>query len=297
MRRINRNDWYPDRTLTCSAYIFRSCKGLTVTNNGQEQTLGRSWQFEDTVSVIFEGNISVGLGSDYVGSDEIAWFYSDFKLQNSTIRNNFNFTYNANGLLFGGADAAQHHNIYFENLTFVGRNVFDNNMVSNLTAGFVFEAGWENNVPDYWINAAYGGDLLSAAAVDPTITANSVGDLSVTYLAGNKHYVERKGKTTHIWGCFHAEITYTTAGSYLVFAGFPVNDDVYWQIPITGIEIATPLTKDLSSFVMNATGLAVLARLIWALILILQTSHLAQQLEYFMKALTATFLKGENYGD
>lgn len=251
---LNRNDWYPDRTRTCSAYIFRSCTGLTITNNGQEQTLGRNWVFEDTVGVVFEGNLSIGLGSDYVGINQIAWIYSDYKLQNSTFRNNSSWGYGTNGLLFGGADPAKHHNIYFENLNFVSKNVFDNNMVFNSRSGTVVEAGWGNNVPATWVNAAYGGDILETYSVNPVITANTVGDLAVTYLSGNKHYYQQIGKTVSIWGCFHATITYTTASSFLVFNGFPYNEDVYWNVAVTGIEIATPLAKQLASIVINGPG-------------------------------------------
>jgi hypothetical protein len=252
---LNRNDWYLDRSRTCSAYIFRSCTGVTITNNGQEQTLGRNWVFEDSVGIVFEGNLTVGLGSDYTGVNEIAWIYSDYKLQNSTFRNNSSWGYGTNGLLFGGANSAKHHNIYFEAENFVSKNIFDNNMVFDSRNGTVLEAGWGNNVPATWVNAAYGGNQITSYATNPTLTAQVVGDLAITYNSNNKHYYSTDGKFVTVFGCFDATITYTTANSFLIFGGFPYNSTTeVSQIAVTGVTIATPLTKYLGGFVMNGSG-------------------------------------------
>lgn len=252
---LNRIDYYPTRTRTCNAYVFRSCTGLTITNNGQEQTLGRNWTFISNYGLVFEGNLSIGLTSDYTGGNEYAWIWSDNNLQNSTFRNNASWGYGTDGLLFGGANPAQHHNIYFQGQAYVVKNIFENNIVFDAKSGVVTEAGWGNNVPATWVNAAWGGNITTSYAINPTIRANVAGDLSVVYGSNNKHYYNTNGKFVSVWGCFDATVTYTTAGSYLVFAGFPYNGTSETSmISVTGIQIASPLAKDLSSIVMNAAG-------------------------------------------
>lgn len=248
---LNDFNKYPDRSALCQAYVFRTMRGCTVTNNGQEQTLGRNWVLIDFKSSIFEGNFSIGLGSDYTGAEEIAWLYSDNLMQGSRVVNNSNWTYNANGLLFGGANPAKHHNIYFTSTDLVRFNQVTNNWVRE-TFGFVpIEAGYLNNVPANEINLAVGGDLV-ATYTTPTITANTVGNLNVTYNAGNKHFQHFIGKIAHIWGCFDVTITYTTAAGRMEIGGLPFNENQEWAIAVTGVEGGSGLLKKLGRFMWSS---------------------------------------------
>jgi len=251
---LNLPSRFPTRTRTCAAYTFRSCRGTKINNNGQEQTYGRNYRFIDTVACTIENNINIGIGSDYTGTDEIAFIYSDYQMSNCTVRNNYSWSYKASGLISGGANAAKHHNIYFEGQTFVSNNDFDNNIVANSNTGVPIEAGYGNNVPASWANAAFGGRLVSDYETDPVLTANTPGDLAVTYNSGNKHYNEVVGKLIHIFGCFDVTITYTTASSFLIFSGFPTNSATLWKIGITGVEGGSGLAKKLGSFRLNASG-------------------------------------------
>lgn len=248
---LNDFNKYPDRTRLCQAYVFRTMRGCTVVNNGQEQTLGRNWVLLDFKSSIFEGNFSIGLGSDYTGADEIAWIYSDNTLQGSLVKNNSNWTYNANGLLFGGANPAKHHNIYFTSTDLVRFNEFTNNWVRQ-TFGFVpIEAGYLNNVPSNEINLAVGGDLV-ATYTNPLITAATPGNLSVTYNAGNKHFYHYIGKLAHVWGVFDVTITYTTASGRMEIGGLPFNENQAWAIAVSGVQGGSGLTKKLGHFLWSA---------------------------------------------
>lgn len=247
---LNDFNKYPDRTRLCQAYVFRTMRGCTVVNNGQEQTLGRNWVLLDFKSSIFEGNFSVGLGSDYTGADEIAWIYSDNLLQGSLVKNNSNWTYNANGLLFGGANPAKHHNIYFTSTGLVRFNEFTNNWVRQ-TFGFVpIEAGYLNNVPSNEPNLAVGGELV-ATYTNPLITAAVPGDLSVTYNANNKHFYHYIGKLAHVWGCFDVTITYTTASGRMEIGGLPFNENQAWSIAVSGVQGGSGLTKKLGHFLWS----------------------------------------------
>lgn len=251
---LNLPSRFPTRTRTCAAYTLRSCRGTKMSNNGQEQTYGRNYVFIDTVACTIENNVNIGLGSDYTGTDEIAFIYSDNQMSNCTVRNNYSWNYKPAGLISGGANAAKHHNIYFEGQTFVSNLVFENNIVVNSNTGVPIEAGYGNNVPTFWTNAAFGGRLVSEYSTNPILTANTPGDLAVTYNAGNKHYSEVVGKMVHIFGCFDVTITYTTASSFLIFSGFPTNSNTLWKIAITGVEGGSALAKKLGSFRLNASG-------------------------------------------
>jgi len=250
---LNRNDFYPSRSALCQAYVFRTMVGCTVTNNGQEQTLGRNYVLLDFKNSIFEGNTCIGLGSDYIGAEQIAWIYSDNTLQGSIVKNNSSFTYNANGLLFGGAVAGQHHNIYFTSTSLVRFNEFTNNWVRQTLAGSPVEAGYLNNVPANEINLAVGGDLVSTYT-DPVITAQTVGNLSVTYNAENKHFYHNIGKLTHVWGVFDVTITYTTASGRMEVGGLPFNENQAWAIAVSGVQGGSGLTKKLGHFLYSATA-------------------------------------------
>lgn len=243
---------YPTRTRTCSAYHLRSLVGCSVTNNGDEQTWGRSYWLETIDNSTVENNTSIGIGSNYTGVDQIAWIYSDGVLRCSKVANNVGYSVKSGGLLYGGAVSGQHHNIYFESISFTNNSVFTGNMVRTALAGAPIEAGWGNNVPTTWVNQAVGGDIAITAS--PTITANTVGDLAVAYNSGNKHYTHSIGNLYHIFGCFDVTITYTTASSYLIFTGFPANQTIVWRIAITGVDSGTVLAKKLGGFRLNSGG-------------------------------------------
>jgi hypothetical protein len=243
---------YPTRTRTCNAYRLRSLIGCSVTNNGDEQTWGRSYYLETIDNCTVENNTSIGIGSDYVGADRIAWIYSDGVMRCCRVTNNIGYSVKPGGLLYGGASAAVHHNIYFDTVSFVNNTEFAGNMVRASVSGGPAEAGWGNNNPSAWINGVVGGDLMQTFS--PTITANTVGDLTIAYNAGNKHYRHDVGNLYHVFGCFDVTITYTTAGSFLIFQGFPANQSILWKIPITGVEGGSGLTKKLGSFRLNSGG-------------------------------------------
>lgn len=241
---------YPTRTRTSFAYRLRSLVGCTFEGNGDEQTWGRNLWLEtlDNCSVV--NHTSIGIGSDYIGVDQIAWIYSDGVLRSCTVKDCVGYGVKSGGLLYGGAVAGQHHNYYFETVSFVINSTFSGNMVRESVFGVPVEAGWGNNNPSKWTNGAVGGDLVQTFS--PTLTANVVGDLNITYGVGNKHYRHDAGNLYHVFGCFDVGIGYTTAGSYLIFQGFPANQNIPWRISVTGVDNDGALTKKLGSFALNA---------------------------------------------
>lgn len=219
---LNRSDFYKDRSIHCIAYRFNACFSCSVISNGQEGTLGTNWYFRHCKNMVVEGNASIRIGSDYTGTDNIAWMYFTNVLQNSRIANNLAYGYNAEGLLIGDADPTKHHNIYFEGMTYVDKNTMENNMVVETLNGIMKEAGWLNNNPTNLMKVVSGGELIKKSET-PFIKAETQGDLSVEYLDSNEHYSKIDGEFVHVWGCFHAKVVHTTASGYLMIGGMPNN--------------------------------------------------------------------------
>jgi hypothetical protein len=247
---LNNPTNYPDRSVVCSAYRLRSVLGCDVIDNGDEGTWGRSYFLDSFDSSRLANNLSIRLGSDYSGSDEIAWIYSTEVLRMSQIVNNMAYDVKPGGLIQGSANPAKHHNLYFEGTTFVQNSIIENNIARASRLGNVVEAGWGNNVPSSWVVATRGGDIIQTFS--PTLTASTVGDLSVVYNAGDKHYRQNIGSICHVWGRFDVTLTYTTASSFLIFQGFPTNQLIIWNIDISSVEGGGALTKKLGSFRLNA---------------------------------------------
>ena len=249
---LNRNDYYKNRALSCTAYTFNYCICCTISSNGQEQTLGTNWRFITCIGITFESNMSMGIGSDYSGTEDIAWMYFNNKLQNSCIRNNFAYGYNSLGLVFGNANSNKHHNIYFEDTTYVKHNTFENNMVASTTDGIVTESGWLNNSPSTWLLAGVGGTQIYQNT-SPYMRAEVNGDFAFTALEGNKHYKQVVGDIVHVWGCFHGTISYSTASGYFMVYGMPTNNGSMVIIPFT-IAVNPSKTKTIGSFRVNVGG-------------------------------------------
>lgn len=240
---------YPTRNTVHFAYRLRSLVGCEISANGNEQTWGRSIWMETLDNCSVKNNLTIGVGSDYTGSSNIAVLYSDGVLRNCEIIGNLGYGVKTGGLIYGGANPALHHNMYFETTRFVLESTLKGNIVQAALAGIPVEAGWGNNNPSNWINSTSTLDLVQTFT--PTLAANSPGDLSITYGSDNKHYRHDVGNLYHVFGCFDATFTYTTAGSYLIFQGFPENQSIPWRIVITGVDNDGPLSKKLGSFVLN----------------------------------------------
>lgn len=242
---------YPDRTKVRFAYRLRSLVGCDFSNNGNEQTWGRSLWLETLDNCNVKYNVTIGVGSDYTGADHIAVLYSDGVLRECDIVGNIGYDVKAGGLIYGGANASKHHNMYFETTAFVKETTVRGNIVRAGLTGLPVEAGWGNNNPSNWINSTTSADV--AQTFNPTLAANSTGDLVITYGSDNKHYRHDVGSLYHVFGCFDATFTYTTAGSYLIFQGFPENQSIPWRIQVTGVDNDAALAKKLGSFVLNAS--------------------------------------------
>jgi hypothetical protein len=241
---------FPDRTKVRFAYRFRSLVCCDFSYNGNEQTWGRSYWLETLDNCAIKHNLTIGVGSDYTGSAHIAVIYSDGVLRDCELVGNLGYNVKAGGLLYGGANPSLHHNMYFESTSFVIDSTVKGNRVRTSLSGIPVEAGWGNNQPSNWVNGTTNADI--AQTFNPTLTANSVGNLVVTYGAGNKHYLQTTGNFYKVFGCFDVTLTYTTASSYLIFQGFPANQGIPWRIQITGVDNDGALPKKLGSFVLNA---------------------------------------------
>lgn len=133
------------RARECSAYRIRSALGLIVCGNGDEQTYGNSYYLQTFTASEMFGNLSVGIGSDYTGAEEIAWIKSDSAMDASSIFDNHAYDVKSGGLTYGGAVAGQHHNIYAATPTSCLPRRFDNNVVSASRTTMTVETGWGNN--------------------------------------------------------------------------------------------------------------------------------------------------------
>lgn len=249
---------YPTRTRTCAAYRLESMIGFDFVGNGDEYTYGRSVQMDD-----FRGTLSrhtsISMGSDYAGSEHIAWLYSTNISRQAVIENNFAYDVKGTGLLSGGAVAlaAQHHNIYFEGTTFVDELTFRNNKFTANRNSNV-EAGWGNNVPTTWINMARGDGLMRTHT--PTLEAQTPGNFSVSYGSDNRHYIEERGQWRHVWGCFHVTPTHSTASGLLIINGFPTNGARMAAVEVVGVSGGSGLTAKLGWFEFSSASTGGVAR-------------------------------------
>ena len=234
----NRNDYYPDRSRVCYGYILQNLLGVTVTGNGQEGTLGINWRLDNFDHSSFTNNTSIRLGSDYTGPSNISWLELNGVARNSIIENNVSYEYNSNGMLFGGAVAGQHHNIYISNITFFNA-ILRNNIVRSTRDGAPVEAGWLNNVTRTVANAS------SRIRPDRTFLANDPGSPEITVQSGTNavisygeytvHNVNYVGDFAHIFGVFDVTITWSSGTSqFISVTGFPVARD-YAYIAVTGV--------------------------------------------------------------
>lgn len=174
---------YPTRTRECSAYRIRSGVGTMVIGNGDEQTYGNSLYLETIPGSTVTGHVSIGVGSDYTGANQIAWIKSDNAMDMASIYDNHAYDVKASGLTSGGANAANHHNIYAPTATSCLPRRFDNNVVSASRTTMTVEAGWGNNI----LAAQSGPTTVTAAAysmicTDEAIIANRAGTVTVTLL-------------------------------------------------------------------------------------------------------------------
>jgi hypothetical protein len=184
---------YPTRTRTCNAYRFSSLLGCTVKNNGDEQTWGRSYLLDAFDHSSLEHNLSIGIGSDYTGADEIAWIYSTNIMRGSRIAHNMAYDVKPGGLIYGGANAAKHHNLYWEGTSFVEGTEITNNVVRSTRNGSVAEAGWGNNfnvsgADAYLPNIAKAWAVVNGTAGTLTkgynvssVTKNGTGDYTINF--------------------------------------------------------------------------------------------------------------------
>lgn len=246
---FNYPNYYPDRTVQRSAYVFRSCIGDTIINNGIEACIGICYHFINCKECTIESNTALSVGSDYSGAGDIAFLYFNPNLQRCTIKNNFAWLYNPNGLTFGSADPAKHHNIYFEGFSYVLSNEIENNIFRSSADGALADEGWGNNNA-LNINANSGGSGIETFT--PVIKAETMGDLDVTYGPDNKHYVERKGKFMHVFGCFDITVNYTTASGYFLVDNFPTNSSTLWFVGVDAVRGGGSLAKTPKNFFINA---------------------------------------------
>lgn len=234
----NRNDYYPDRARVCYGYVFQNLLGVTVTGNGQEGTLGTNWRLDNFDHSSFTSNTSIRLGSDYVGSSNISWLELNGVARNSIIENNVSYEYNSNGMLFGGAIAGQHHNIYISDITFFNA-ILHNNIVRSTRNGVPVEAGWLNNVTRTVANSSAkirpDRTFVNGDAGSPTLAIQSGTDAVISYGEYTVHNVNYVGDFAHVFGVFDVTITWNSGTSqFISVTGFPTARD-YAYIAVTGV--------------------------------------------------------------
>ncbi|UHS65533.1 tail spike protein [Escherichia phage vB_EcoM-RPN242] len=234
----NRNDYYPDRTRVCYGYILQNLLGVTVTGNGQEGTLGINWRLDNFDHSSFTNNTSIRLGSDYTGPSNISWLELNGVARNSIIENNVSYEYNSNGMLFGGAVAGQHHNIYISDITFFNA-ILRNNIVRSTRNGDPVEAGWLNNVTRTVANSSAkirpDRTFLANDPGSPEITVQSGTNAVISYGEYTVHNINYVGDFAHIFGVFDVTIEWSSGTSqFISVTGFPVARD-YAYIAVTGV--------------------------------------------------------------
>jgi hypothetical protein len=186
---------YTTRTRDCSAYRLRSTIGMVAMANGDEQTYGNSIDLETFNASVLTGHVSVGIGSDYAGANQIAWMRSDNAMETSSIYDNHAYDVKGTGLTSGGAVAGNHHNIYAATPSSCQPRVFRDNIVSAARTSTNVETGWGNNS----LNATLAPVTETAAThtmicTDADIICNRAGTVTVTLMSA----AQCKGREVNI---------------------------------------------------------------------------------------------------
>ncbi len=172
------------RALDCSAYRLRSTIAMVFCGNGDEQTYGNSFDLETFTASEMFGNVSIGIGSDYVGANEIAWIRSDNAMNGSSIYNNHAYNVKGSGLTSGGASAGAHHNIYAATPTSCLPLRFENNIVAVDRNTMNVEAGWGNDSLSATLApVTETGATRSLLCTDVDLICNRAGTITLTFLS------------------------------------------------------------------------------------------------------------------
>lgn len=152
----NLNDprFYPDRARKCTAYLLSALGSVSFLSNGQEQTYGSSFRLDVLNECTIRNNVVVGLGSDYVGTEDIAvWELTGFEY-NTLVSDNSVIHYKEGGLLQNDASAERHHFVYCpRDVTRAPARTgfrFERNVVQQERFSREYVPGWGNNVTIGW---------------------------------------------------------------------------------------------------------------------------------------------------
>lgn len=142
---LNDPSLFDDRTREASAYIFNTCTNVAIHNNGQEQTYGNGLVLDTLRYCSVRNNENIGIGSDYVGTGDIAVIKVYGALVGCEVYGNHGWDVKPTGLTSGGANPAKHHNLFQVGSIPLPATSFYNNIVRAVLAGLDTEAGWGNN--------------------------------------------------------------------------------------------------------------------------------------------------------
>lgn len=162
---------YATRTRIAYAYKLIGLDGFTFENNGQEETHGTNFYLDVLRDCRLAQNTVVGLGSDYVGTGDIAIWEMTGNEQRTIIENNPVVGYAAAGLIQGAANAAKHHNVLSNARTDQRLVTWRNNTVRETRNG-ALTSGYGNNANPPLERVRY--DILYDGVNDAMIEGDGV---------------------------------------------------------------------------------------------------------------------------
>lgn len=211
---------YTDRTVYSVSYELNACYAMDCDNNGQEQCFGTQVKLDSCTSVKWNNSVCISPQSDYTGANQIALFDIAQLAQNVELQNNLIFRAGVTALS-GGANAANHHDLYV--------NVVAQNkgfrFVNNWTCNNLYDSPttvYGNNVPAYASNLFQGAQLHGEFT--PSASLLNATGVTLTYGASNKGRYSIINGWMYIDYYLHlATVAYTPTGAVFVsIEGLPL---------------------------------------------------------------------------
>jgi hypothetical protein len=238
---VNDSATYPTRT-GAFAYRFQSLIACSLISNGQENTFGTNWIFDDLVGCTFTSNLALNLKGLANSNGDVAIYQIETALRNNNIADNYVWAE-------GAYSHPRLHNIYAPGVQHFAGTRWRNNLIATGRNGGV-ETGYGDtyNIPRnmflhephgncYGIGStATGGSATTTALSIQAVNSNS--SMYVKYGSDNEMSYTIDGNTIYIHGCLHLQdLILNGASGYLLPCGFPVCcDKLPGLMPITGID-------------------------------------------------------------
>lgn len=209
---LNNRSRYTDTTVHAYAYRFNRLQGCAAFGNGAEALHAATFlEVDNCRQFQVFNNRAIGITSDYAGADDLALIEVKTAAYGVKICDNQHIFSNTNPFS-GAANSAKHHNLRItapSSLIRAGSKFEDNVFINAVNDNPEVEAGYGNSTPGRVVIRQGEAGMFTSA---PAISAQTQGDLTVTYGDQNGVIAERVGSLLYVHGVLDiASITHSAA--------------------------------------------------------------------------------------